>query len=80
MVPSSQLDINMVVPTPTPQLRLNHSNTFPLMTDAIVDPPVPITNPTQCRKRIPAVSNFVSGIGTVVSSAASAVSNRFSAP
>jgi hypothetical protein len=80
IVPSSQRDVSMVVTNSTPHLLLDHSSTTPQLTDAIVDPPVPITNATQRQKGIPAVSNFVSGLRMVVSSAASAVSNCFSAP
>jgi hypothetical protein len=67
-VASSQVNINVVVPT------------SPLTTNAVVDLPIVITNPPRRRKGIPTVSNFVSGIRTVVSGAASAVLNRFSAP
>lgn len=44
IIPSSQRDVSMVVPISTSQVNINDSNIFPLTTDAIVDPPVPITN------------------------------------
>jgi hypothetical protein len=80
IVLSSQCDVSMVVTNSTPQLLLDQSSTTPQLTDAIVDLPVPITNVTQRQKGLPAVSNIFSGLHTLVSSAASAVSNRFSAP